>query len=202
MSFLQEYSRVPIEKVRAEVIEQLKLNFAHNNIGVDEFERRLTQATGAESKDILFASVQGLPVIDEDVRAAEPEEAPPAGVRINRGAVRDSAFYVGIMSETSRKNRWAPARSIKTLSVMGSVVLDLTDAEFPKEGVTISGMALMGSLEVYVPEGVRVNIAGIPLMGSVEDKSSGGVSHPGAPEVRIRGLALMGSIEVKNRKKK
>jgi len=115
--------------------------------------------------------------------------------------VKESAFYMGILSETSRKKRWAPAKHISTLSVMGSVVLDFTEAEFPREGVTLTGVAVMGSLEVYVPEGVRVSISGIPLMGSIEDKSSDGSASPNAPEIRIRGFALMGSVEVKNRKK-
>lgn len=203
MSFLREYNSIPIEKVRSEVIEQLKLNFAHNNIGVDEFEKRLSVATNAESKDALFSVVADLEVIDEDTSpASAQDESFPSGLRINRGVVKESAFYMGILSETSRKKHWAPAKHISTLSVMGSVVLDFTEAEFLREGITITGVAVMGSLEVYVPEGVRVSISGIPFMGSIEDKSSDGSVPPNAPEIRIRGFALMGSVEVKNRKKR
>ena len=41
MSDLEEYREPPKPALREDVIEQLKLNFAHGNLEVEEFEKRL-----------------------------------------------------------------------------------------------------------------------------------------------------------------
>ena len=58
----------------------------------------------------------------------------------------------------------------------------------------------MGSIELIVPPGINVDLSGIPLLGSMDNKSGSG--DPGAPSITIRGLTIMGSVEVKRKELK
>jgi hypothetical protein len=86
---------------------------------------------------------------------------------------------------------------------MGGIRLDLTSARFAQAETTINAYALMGGIEVIVPEDVTVQVTGIGFMGAFEDSThKGAATIPGGPVVKITGLAMMGGVEVKRPKKK
>lgn len=192
MNELEEYGRTPIAEVREIVIERLKLNFAHANISDTELETRLEKVHEAVSKQELFALVSDLPDMRE-----EGDVSPASGaIAINRGPVDPERAMFSFLSATTRKGVWRPARKNNAVAVMGGIDLDFTHAEMP-EGVTeLNTFMLMGGLDIKVPKGLNVEVSVFPIMGGVDNKTSG-VPAKGGPTLRIKGLAIMGGIDIK-----
>jgi len=80
---------------------------------------------------------------------------------------------------------------------MGGVEVDLRDAEVPPEGFTLTATAVMGGVEVIVPEDVAVEVSGAAFMGGRE-VTAVQPDDPDAPVVRVQAYALMGGVEVRN----
>ena len=83
---------------------------------------------------------------------------------------------------------------------MGGVDLDLTKARLAEREVTITAVAIMGGIDIVVPDDMTVIVNGIGFMGAFEDTARSR-AVPGGPVVRINGLAFMGGVEVKRAKK-
>lgn len=79
-------------------------------------------------------------------------------------------------------------------AVLGGCEVDLTNADFEKGPVVLEVLALMGGVEVKVPEGWRVVGEVMPFMGGVDLRTRPGRS---GRVLIIRGVAVWGGIEVK-----
>ena len=82
------------------------------------------------------------------------------------------------------------------VATLGGIKLDMRDATFAEAETTIKAVAVMGGMEITVPEDADVEIGAFGLMGGV-DHGEEGPGAPGAPRTRITGVAVMGGIEVK-----
>lgn len=58
-------------------------------------------------------------------------------------------------------------------AMMGGVHLDLRHARFSGPAATIHAYALMGGIEIIVPEDIEVDVAGIGFMGGFDHRASG-----------------------------
>ena len=89
-----------------------------------------------------------------------------------------------------------------SVALMGGNSLDLREARFAAQETVINALALMGGIEIIVPDDVRVVDDGVGIMGGfgVEDHESCTVSvaelPADVPVVRVRGLALMGGVGI------
>ena len=73
-------------------------------------------------------------------------------------------------------------------------VLDLRQPDLPS-GARVRARALMGEVEVLVPEGAAVHLKGMSVMGERKMQTA----RTGAgPVVHVHGLAVMGSITVRH----
>ena len=81
-------------------------------------------------------------------------------------------------SSTKREGRWTLPRTMRVASIMGSAELDLREAEIGEGVSEIEVMAVFGSVEIFVPVGVRVEVVGEAMMGSFELRMSGDVLDP------------------------
>jgi predicted membrane protein len=80
-------------------------------------------------------------------------------------------------------------------AIMGGLEIDLRDASIEGEAV-IDIFALMGGVEMRVPEDWLVIIEGFPFMGGFEDKTR--PPKESAKHLIIKGTAVMGGVEIKN----
>jgi hypothetical protein len=120
--------------------------------------------------------------------------APPAPAAPLEEVVRHRA----ILSNLVREGRWRPARRNRFVAVLGSVRLDMREAVLPGPEIELDLVAVLGSAEVLLPEGVHVEVSGGGALSS-EDVRIAGDPAPGAPIVRIRVGGALGSVGVRSR---
>lgn len=189
---------------RANTIDLLSEHFAQDNLTLDDFERRVTQAHAATEMAGLERLLKDLPVGNVPALRTPRDEGTamsrrvPASVSPDRVRERDTSL--SIFSETKRLGRWIPARENQVVAVFGSSVLDLREALLGPGETVFKCYSVLGSVEVIAPEGMYVECAGSALLGSFEQHQNSPVStHPDAPVVRIEGLSVLGSVEVEFR---
>jgi hypothetical protein len=199
MREMQEFDKTPIGQVREFVIDQLKINYAHDNLVENEFESRLVKANEVDQKQELLALVSDLPRLEEN--GSKELALGASGVTINRGSVRETDNMVAVLGGTTRKGLWKPARSTRIVSILGSTDLDFTEAEMPPGVMEIEIFSLLGGADIKVPPGIRVETDVIPVLGGVDNKTES-PTDPNSPTIRIRGFAILGGVDIKTKKKK
>lgn len=114
-----------------------------------------------------------------------------------------SGWSVAVMSGVEKNGEWACGSQHRVVTVMGGGLLDLRDAFFEARETVITVTAVMGGVEILVPEDVRVVEHGFGLMGGFGSARSKAARlrnadlPADAPVVRVQGLAVMGGVEVK-----
>jgi predicted membrane protein len=86
------------------------------------------------------------------------------------------------------------------LAIMGGCNLDLRDARIKGDEAVLNIKAIMGGVELRVPDDWSIVIRGTPIMGAFEDKTRPRRDDDQAPVQRlvIEGMALMGGVEIRN----
>jgi len=193
MNLPQEYDRMSLVEMRERVVEQLQLNFAHDNVTEEELEDRLSRAHEAVVKKDLAAIIADLPYFDPG--RSEISSRSDSPVRINTGEVRESAALVAVLGGSDRKGVWRPARRTNSFVLMGGVDLDFREAEMPPGVTEINIFAMMGGVDIVVPPGMNVEVQGIPILGGIDNRAqdTGG----GGPRLKVRALVIMGGVDVK-----
>ena len=107
---------------------------------------------------------------------------------------------VAVMSGVERKGRWVVPESSSAVAIMGGVVFDFTDAILTSHTTEITVFAVMGGVDVKVPEGIDVRIDVFGFMGGSNGPSD--TAPPGSPTLVFKGLALMGGLNVERPKRK
>lgn len=149
------------------------------HLTLGEFDDRSRRAYLANSDSDLAAVTADLPAL--------------RGPRPQRRARR---WVVSLLGGTTMSGRWRLSGQLTSVSVMGGSDLDLRQAEIDDTEVTITSICLMGGDDIYVPDGVDVEISGFSLLGGSDQHGSSTGGHPGGPLVRIRVFCLMGGTDV------
>ena len=79
---------------------------------------------------------------------------------------------------------------------MGGMELDLTKAEMEGNTAVVQISAMMGGVEVRIPETWSVETRIVPLLGGVEDKTI--PPRDSGKVLVLQGSVLMGGVEIKN----
>jgi hypothetical protein len=108
---------------------------------------------------------------------------------------------VAIMGGGTHRGRWRIGARCTVVNVMGGADLDLTDAIVEAPVTEIRVFSLMGGSNVFVPDGVHVELRGFAFMGGndLKIKRTGARPQPGAPSVRVRAYSVMGGTDVRSR---
>lgn len=176
---------------RERVSTLLQQACAEGRLDSQELDERLDAAYSARTLAELEPLTADLPAVGDTVVPASRSSLP---------AKAASPWVVAVMSGAKRKGRWRAARETTALAVMGGCEVDLREATADAPQITITSIAIMGSVEVIVPEGADVELEGIAIMGAKDCKVKDGPRPANLPRVRVRAFALMGSVEVKSRR--
>lgn len=176
---------------RERVAEVLRQAAGDGRLTLDELDERLGQVYSARTYAELEPLTSDLPQ-----SAHATQVAPAADDRV--GGTPTSHIGIAIMGGFRRSGHWVVPRNFSALALMGGGTLDLRDARFAEQQVTIRALAVMGGVEIVVPQDAEVHVHGIGIMGGINQPSTQ-PGRPGAPRIVVVGLALMGGIDVKRK---
>ena len=193
---------VPARLVTADerdaAVKRLTSAFAEDAIEMAEFERRVAAVYRAGDAEALAALTRDLP----EVAGAGTSNVPAPRDTSRAVAPRPrSRRIASVFSSVERRVAGPVPEILHVRSVMGSVEIDLRDAEFPPGVTEIRVRSIMASVEIELPDHVRVENDGKAFMGHFAVQSrrrerAGAAVDPEAPVVRITGRSIMASVEV------
>ena len=177
---------------RHRVAEILREAAGEGRLDLDELDQRLEATYAARTVSDLVPITHDLPA---GVAAQESRQSS----RLVAGP--DSERHVAILGGLDRKGGWVVPRRLSVFAMMGGADLDLREARFAAQEVTITVSCFMGGAQITVPPDVNVVMEGTGIMG--------GYSGPGtrvraeldatSPTVRVRGVAIWGGVSVERK---
>jgi hypothetical protein len=170
--------------------EVLREAHAQGRITVDELDERLTSVYAAKTEADLVPVTRDLPAVP----VARPAAVAPARGRI--GGTARFRMSLAILGGASRDGAWVVPPEYKAIATLGGIKLDMSDSTFAEAETVIKAYAVLGGMEITVPEDAEVEVGAIGIMGGI-DHGGEGPGAPGGPRIRIVGVAVMGGIEVK-----
>jgi hypothetical protein len=182
---------------RERVAEALREAAAEGRLNLEELNERLDLVFAAKTYAELEPITADLPMsaLDHGVR----QETRQGSFGINRyGGEASDHIAVAILGAFSRTGSWVVPPVMSAVAIMGGGELDLRDARFAERVVTIHVTAIMGGIEITVPDDARVEVNGIGIMGGFDHRAAGEGSADG-PTIIINGLAFWGGVEVKRK---
>jgi hypothetical protein len=85
----------------------------------------------------------------------------------------------------------------KATSILGGIELDFSQARLAEGRAAVELTAILGGIEVRVPQTWRVEVEGQPLLGGIEDKHTFAPGTETAPTLHLKASAILGGIEIK-----
>jgi hypothetical protein len=190
------HAPVPLAAARERTIELLSAHFAHDRLTIDELDRRLERAYAATSLGELDALTADL-TADGAVPTAA---AQPTVLPVPLGDVEESGRIVAIMSETRRAGLWAVPSQLDVTATMSNLTLDFRSALLPPGVTDVNVSAIMASVVILLPPGVRVLERVRAFVASVtNDSYSTLTDDPSVPVIRLTGRAVMAEVKVRTR---
>lgn len=189
---------------RDRVAARLREALAEGRLTPDEHSERLDAVYNSKTLGELAPLLRDLPETPDSADLPLDSPRPVYGRERVVDAAPDGHFSLALMGAAERSGHWTASRTYQALAVMGGIKLDLREARFTSRETTIVANALMGGIEIIVPDDIEVRVNGIGVMGAYEVKGGApnSVVEPGAPVVRVVGVALMGGVEVIRRRRK
>jgi len=167
---------------RDETVAQLRESVADGRLTLEEFTERMETAYESKTHAELEALTRDLPA--RAVPAAAPSRRSP------------TRFVLSLFGSNEREGRIRVGRRVTCLAFCGNVDLDLREATLDADVVTIVAVGVMGAIDVYVPEGIEVDLHGLALLGHKGERGADPPAHPGTPLVRVHAFSLMAGIDV------
>jgi uncharacterized protein DUF1707/cell wall-active antibiotic response 4TMS protein YvqF len=165
---------------REQAIVLLREHLLAGRLTLEEFTTRVEAALGARVGTDLARVQADLP------RVAAPE---PGSRR------RAARLTTGLFGHTARRGRLRLRGWTTAVTVFADVDLDLREAVIATPRTTLSVLACCGNLDIYVPEGVNVDVTGLAVFGHRRDWGND-VPAPDAPTITVRVAGLFGTVDI------
>lgn len=166
------------DDLRRRGIDVVKGLVASGKVDLDRFEQAVDGLLGVRTEAEFAAVVRSLP---PPVEFTPPERRSQESLEINTS-----------MNAVRLAGRWQVGRLTRIQADMGSVTIDLSEAEFEGWDIDLVVHTGMGTITVVVPSGLGVQLVG--GNGAVETALDPPI--PGFPLVRLSATSDMGTIRV------
>ncbi len=170
----------PTDQQREVAVARLTEHIGAGHLTLAEFDERARASYQAASAAELARVTADLPALDA------PQPARPTPRR----------WLVSLFGGADITGRSRLGRTLNSVTVMGGNDLDLRHAELDGGELTITAIAVMGGQDIYLPEGVEVQVDGFALFGGNDQHGGDAPPRPGAPVIRIRAVSIMGGIDI------
>jgi hypothetical protein len=182
---------------RHQVAEILRDAAAEGRIDLDELDERLEAAYAARTYADLVPitmdlPVQALPQLPAQVARAQASPVVPGP---------EEERHVAILGGFDRKGVWIVPQQLSIFAMMGGADLDLREAKFAAQEVTITVNCFMGGAQITVGPHTNVVMEGTGIMGGYSGPGGKVAAEldAGSPTVRVRGVAVWGGVSVERK---
>lgn len=193
---------------RNRVVAALSEAFSTGRLDYAEFDERTQQVYATRFRDELHAPLSDLfpdpaAVVESPLPAVRPDNpvTEPTSQQVTREQGGDRLSF-SLMGGSEKTGNWLCAPSHVSVAIMGGNDIDLRHSRLGAQTTTITAIAVMGEIEIYVPEDVRVVCDGVGIMGGFEVSTDDSVAvrmedlPEDAPVIRVTGVGLMGGVGV------
>jgi hypothetical protein len=176
---------------RDDVASILRDAAGEGRLDLEELDERLSAVYAAKTYGDLEPITRDLP--------AESHAATPARPRGDRfGGMPTSTKGIAILGGFERKGGWVVPETFNAVALLGGGVVDLREARFSGPQVTIRAYAVMGGIQILVPEDAEVHVGGVGIMGGFDTRATG-PGTPGGPRIVVTGVAFWGGVSVERK---
>ncbi len=173
------------DRDRDAVVQRLQEAFADGRLDDDEFDQRTRAALTARLNSELDPLIQDLPLGAGQSRP------------ISQARSRAGRFAMAYKGSIRRGGRWQVPEQFRTLVYKGTGHIDLRAAELTAPVTTLVAIAYKSRIDVLVPLGVRVELAGFGVSKGWSAEEDFESRLPAdAPVVHVRGIGYKGTVEV------
>lgn len=130
------------------------------------------------------------------------------GLSLLRGMIsgKDDSHFAIMSGVEKGKTPWK-LKSDSYIAIMGGIELDLTTAEIPDEDIKLDLTAIMGGIDIKVPQNLNVICEGTVILGGLSflgddaggiivSKKTEQIVDPEGKVLRISAHAIMGGIDI------
>jgi hypothetical protein len=165
---------------RERTVALLREHAVEGRLTLEEFTDRMSAAYLARTHDELEQLAGDLP----------SAHAPVLSRR------RPTRFLFALFGSTEREGRIRLRRRVGCLMAFGNIDLDLRGATLEGDVITVVALGMFGAIDVYVPEGVEVDLHGFAVGGHKRARGNDPPPHPGTPLVRVWAVSIFAGIDV------
>ncbi len=133
-------------------------------------------ALGARVRGELLSARENLPVISVSRR-------------------RPTRFTSALFGRVVRRGRLRLRGWTCAASAFGDLDLDLRESAIDDPDTSITVLGAFGNVDVYVPEGVNVDVGGVTVFGHRRDWGHD-AGRPDAPTIHVRTLGCFATVDV------
>lgn len=164
---------------RERTVVLLREHAVEGRLTLEELTERIGAAYEARTKNELEEVLRDLPTADA-----------PAARR------RPTRLVFSLFGSSERDGRIRLHRHVRCVTVFGNVDLDLRQAVLEGEVVTIAAFGVFGAIDIYVPEGVEVDLHGFALFGHKRISGNDPPARAGTPLIRVYAVSVFAGIDV------
>ncbi|MFV1998466.1 MAG: DUF1707 and DUF2154 domain-containing protein [Acidiferrobacterales bacterium] len=188
----------PVKNIREEVIDQLVMNYGHEEITLEAFEKRLDTAMDTEDRNVLLELVADLDLTTDNQYQKTKSERLSKDKHYFDNDSNGHEKILKVLSSSKQNGPWVVGGEIGVTSILSDFTLDFTDAIFNYPVVHVKMFSLLTSDTIFVPAGVRVVCKTSSYLSSIKSRVLGGADE-NAQTIVIHGNFILSSLDIKIR---
>jgi Domain of unknown function (DUF1707)/Cell wall-active antibiotics response 4TMS YvqF len=164
---------------REEMVISLREHLLAGRLTLDEFSGRVETTYEARTGAELVKAREGLPDASTELGSRR----------------KPTRITTALFGDVERRGRLRLRRRSFAVSVFADLDLDLREAEIDDSETTVTALVGFGNIDIYVPEGVHVDVAGITVFGRRREWGRD-IGRANAPTIHVRTLGGFATIDV------
>src|SRR5207244_7844620 len=128
--------------------------------------------------------------LEELARDLPPAQAPVAARRR-----KPTRLVFALFGSTEREGRVRVRRRVACLMGFGNIDLDLRQATLEGDVITIVALVMFVAIDVYVPEGVEVDLHGFAIFGHKNARGNDPPPRQRTPPVRMFAVSVFAGLD-------
>jgi len=165
---------------REETVISLREHLLAGRLTLEEFSERVEVALRATARGELARVQQDLPAVSSV--AGDPRRKP-------------TRLTAALFGHVVRRGRLRLRGWTVAAAACGDLDFDLREAAIDQPRTAATVLLAFGNVDVYVPDGVNVDVSGITIFGHLRERGQD-VSTPDAPTIHVRAAGCIATVDV------